>query len=375
MLNRTGCLERQKRLRAAMAEAKIDAALITDARDVYYFSGKPFGPPFATPVVLCIQADGGSWLVAPGDDQVQAADEVLVYERGKGGTSNLDWNTRLVEKAVTKLRNAGYRRVGFEGETMTRLLGEAVDKALKVEWVDIEPAIVQLQRKKEEDELKVIRDCIRWDLAAYNAVRDAIRPGVTELEVLEAGHRAATLAAGERIYHDGDYQAAQLGGFARNRPLQAGEMYVVDAWIMYRCYWADLCRTFMVGNKPTDVQQSAYDHVAAAHKKITPMFTPGTRGTEIFKATDEWIRQHPAFKASGLQHHAGHGLGIRVHMDPDLNRDREGILQEGDVICFEPGGYNDELGVHVRLENTYVVTSSGPQNLVDYPFELVRPGR
>jgi Xaa-Pro aminopeptidase len=68
----------------------------------------------------------------------------------------------------------------------------------------------------------------------------------------------------------------------------------------------------MVGNKPTDVQQSAYDHIAAAHEKITPMFKPGVRGTEIFKATEAWIREHPAFKASGLQHHAGHGLGIRV---------------------------------------------------------------
>ena len=199
-----------------------------------------------------------------------------------------------------------------------------------------------------------------------------IRPGITELEVLSEATRAAQNVAGEKITHDGDYRCGQGGGWATNYKIKAGEMYVIDAWTLYQGYWSDMCRTFSVGNQPTDAQQSVYDHVAATHKQVTPMFKPGTRGTDIAKATDQWLRQHPLLKETGLIHHAGHGTGLRVHMDADLNPHREGILQEGDAVCFEPAAYVPDKGVYVRLENTYLITAKGPENLSEYPFDLVR---
>ena len=59
------------------------------------------------------------------------------------------------------------------------------------------------------------------------------------------------------------------------------------------------------------------------------MFKPGMRGTEICRALDAHLREHPLLRDTGLAHHAGHGTGLRAHMDPDLNPDREGVLREG----------------------------------------------
>ena len=50
----------------------------------------------------------------------------------------------------------------------------------------------------------------------------------------------------------------------------------------------------------------------------------------------------------------------------------DGILAEGDCVCFEPAGYVPKERVWVRLENTYHITKTGPVNLVEYPFDLVR---
>ena len=70
-------------------------------------------------------------------------------------------------------------------------------------------------------------------------------------------------------------------------------------------------------------------------------------------------------------HHGGHGVGSRVHEMPDLNRDREGIFEVGNVFSCEPGAYSDELGYGVRLENTFLIAESGVENLSEYPTNLI----
>lgn len=76
--------------------------------------------------------------------------------------------------------------------------------------------------------------------------------------------------------------------------------------------------------------------------------------------------------ANGLVHHAGHGIGTRMHESPNLNRDREGILRVGDVACVEPGGYTAEARCGVRIENTYLITESGSENSSEYPVNILR---
>ena len=63
-------------------------------------------------------------------------------------------------------------------------------------------------------------------------------------------------------------------------------------------------------------------------------------------------------------------MGIRAHEPPDLNRDREGIFEVGTVFSCEPGAYSEALNGGIRLENTFLVTEDGVQNLTDYPLVL-----
>jgi Xaa-Pro aminopeptidase len=104
---------------------------------------------------------------------------------------------------------------------------------------------------------------------------------------------------------------------------------------------------------------------------VINLLQPGVRGTDVWRALDTRIREHPALAISGLRHHAGHGVGLRAHEAPDLNRDREGILAPGDVVSVEPGGYADEAHFGARLENMYLITETGAENLSEYPLNLV----
>ena len=97
----------------------------------------------------------------------------------------------------------------------------------------------------------------------------------------------------------------------------------------------------------------------------------GRSCTEFWHELDRRIREHPHLAQSGLVHHGGHGVGTRVHEAPDLNRDRDDRFEVGNVFSCEPGGYSDELRQGIRVENTFLITENGVENLSEYPLNLV----
>ncbi len=368
-LTLSGCQQRQHRLRQLLAARSLDAAVLTDYREIYYFTGLLLD---RFPACLVLKAEGDAWLVAHTEQGEAAVEQRLTYEPSQLGTTNPDLMRQMVAAAARHLKGQrACRRIGWQAESMPRALSAAINQVWEsAAWFAIDDALAELERVKDPDEIEMMRWSIRADLAAYDAAQAAICAGANELEVLAAGQRAAMLAAGEIVAHTGDYRSGAPGGFARDRRIEAGELYIIDAWTIYRGYWSDLCRAFAVG-RPTDLQQSVFEHVAAAQRTAAAMLKPGVRGTELWRAIDAHLREHPALAATGLVHHAGHGVGLRPHEAPDLNREREGILEPGNVVSVEPGAYLDELRAGARLETMYLITEAGAELLSDYPMRLM----
>jgi Xaa-Pro dipeptidase len=363
-----GCRVRQERFRRMLEREDIDAAVISDPRDIYYLTGLLLD---RFPALLYVETEDLSWLVSHTMEGEALVDHRDSYDAALMSTMNPD-PVRLLAYAVAR-KAAGMRpvhRIGWQAESLPKLLADVIASADPPdEWVAIDDQLAALQRTKEPDEVVLLREAIACSLAAYDAARTAIAPGVTELEVLEAGHRAATLRAGQTIFHSGDYQSGQFGGFARDRRIETGELYIIDAWSTYCGYWSDLCRTFAVG-EPSALQREVYGHVAAVLDEVPSRLQPGMHGTELWQWIDGRLREHPLLRETGLIHHAGHAIGLRAHEMPDLNRDRDGLLEVGTTVCVEPGAYSDELKGGVRLENTFLISESGAELLSNYPLEL-----
>jgi Xaa-Pro dipeptidase len=369
MLTDSGCRERQRRFREQLTTLGIDAVVLSDYRDIYYLTGALLSDRF--PAFLFLETDGGSWLVATAAENVATVDDVLTYEWHKLYTMNPDPVRRLDTVIAGRLRDHTVRRMGWQSEYLPRLLGERIEHTLHPdEWIAVDDALRTMQERKDPDEIELLRRSIQINLAAYTAARAAITPGVNELEVLAAAQRGAMLEAGEPVYHGGDYCCGEFGGPARNRCIEKGELYIIDAQTCYHGYWSDLSRAFAVGDQPTKLQQSIFEHIAAIQQEVPSRLKPGVDGTEIWHWMDQRIREHPTLADEGLTHHAGHAVGLRAHELPDLNRDRGGILQPGNVVSVEPGGYTAEARRGVRIENTYLITETGAENLSEYPIQL-----
>jgi Xaa-Pro aminopeptidase len=355
------CKTRRQRFLGSLTESRLDAALITDVRDIYYFTGTLL--PSDLPAALLLEQDGRTCCIAPAEIDVTGVDSYAPYEWQHRGTRHPDPTSRMLREFNAALKRMEWQRVGVQMASLPHYMHLSLTDVRNANIFPIDESLAALQRRKDSDEIGVIRASIAVNLAAYEAVGDAIRTGANELDVLSAGRHGAMLAAGEKVFHDGDYQCGSYNGPARNRSIEREELYIVDAWTYYHGYWCDMSRTFVVGAPPTDVQQRLFDHIHWVLDEAAMLLRPGADGAELYRAMDEMIREFPPLAEGGLIHHGGHAIGLRIHEMPDVNLKRGGPLEAGNIVCLEPGGYFPAASFGVRLENMFLVTSAGGENL------------
>ncbi len=103
MLTTSGCLIRQGRLRQALAQRNIDAAVISDPLEIYYFAGLLLPrTPHMLRALLWIDA-ANSWLIAPMNMGSAAVDEHLTYEWSHNYTTSADWTRSISALAAARL--------------------------------------------------------------------------------------------------------------------------------------------------------------------------------------------------------------------------------------------------------------------------------
>ncbi|MEO2047623.1 MAG: Xaa-Pro peptidase family protein [Pirellulales bacterium] len=366
------CATRRNRLLALMESQRVDVSLLSDVRDIYYFTGTLL--PADLPALWLAHSDGSCRLIGPEGYSDAEIQEMVTYDWNCQGTRHPDLPQKLQEVTQGFWKSLGSKRVAFQKLSLLDNVRAQISAEADCQWIAIDESIAKLQQLKDADEVEIIRASIQANLGAYEAVRMAIHPGATELDVLAAGIQGAMASAGEKVFHDGDYQCGEYNGPARNRSIEAGELYIVDAWTCFRGYWADMSRTFVVGREPTDVQQNLFKHIRWIQSEIPGLLRPGVDGIDLFRALDEMIRLHPPLADVGLIHHGGHATGLRAQELPDINRDRGGCLEPGHVVCVEPGGYFAEARLGVRLENIYLLNENGCEDLCPGEVELYRCG-
>lgn len=354
------CRQRQKRCFDHLAVQNLDALLVTQIEHVQYLSG--YRAPTTMQPALWLSADGKSLLVAPQKAPDRAAvDEVLTYEAKWLSTMRNDQRQAAAEVLVGHLRGTTGKRIGTEFSTISRHYDP-----LGGTWIDVEPDLYRLRRRKDTDELALLRVAIAATGKMYEAARAMIAPGVNELDVFNQLQSVAVREFGEMLTGTGnDYQACSRGGAPRNRCAQAGELCILDLGPAYRGYFADTCRTLAVDGRPTDLQLQAWSAIQPVFRMIERDVRPGVSCKAIFEATQAMLDQAPVGK---FNHHLGHGIGLFPHEAPHLNPNWNDTFEVGDVFTVEPGLYAPELKAGMRLENNYLVTTAGVELLS--PFEM-----
>ncbi|MEK6235592.1 MAG: aminopeptidase P family N-terminal domain-containing protein, partial [Planctomycetales bacterium] len=209
------CRGRQGRLLEVMQEKQLDAVILNRTEHVQWLTGPKFWWMFE--VAAAISADGQVILVAPERriPEVHAADELATYDAQWCSTVRNDQreaSSRVLLDALAK--RGSVSRVGTEFSCC----GPHFTARLEAEWVDVEPDLYRLRRRKDPDELARVKKAIAGTESMYRKAREIMRPGINELEIFNELQSAAVREYGEMLTGTGnDYRSGERGGPPRDR--------------------------------------------------------------------------------------------------------------------------------------------------------------
>ena len=247
----------------------------------------------------------------------------------------------------------------------------------------------ELRAIKSPEEVEVMKKAIDITHDAFIRVMKFIKPGVMEYEIeAEIQHeflrQRATRPAYGMILASGD-RARVLHYVENNQECKDGELILMDFGAEYGNYCADLTRTIPVNGKFTPRQKEVYNACLNLHKYCVSILKPGIsildytakvgdEATKLFQKIGLLTKQdvkneNPNDRAyrKYLYHGISHHLGIDVH---DLGTVTEPI-KPGMVFTIEPGIYIEEEQMGIRIENNFVITKTGNQDLMKHiPYEV-----
>lgn len=225
---------------------------------------------------------------------------------------------------------------------------------------------------KEPEEIEKIKKAIEVAQNALNKTLEKFHAGMKEREFsalleYEMVMEGAQKPSFETIVASG-YRGALPHGLASDKPMERGEMVVVDFGALVDGYCSDLTRTFAIGNVPQEYRE-AYNAVLNAQLAAMQQAHAGMKGCEIDAIARETLQ------AKGLgeyfSHSLGHSVGMDVHEFPVLSPRYDKKIPAGAVVTFEPGVYiPGKFGI--RIEDDVLLTENGYECLSSFNKEFTQ---
>jgi Xaa-Pro dipeptidase len=232
--------------------------------------------------------------------------------------------------------------------------------------------VAEMRRRKDPDEIEVLRRCMHAAEAGHAWARANVRPGMTELEVYCGVNTACILAAGHAVIVYGDFAVSpgpeRRGGPPTQRVLEPGDMLILDYSVVIDGYRSDFTNTLVVGGQPNAEQQRLYNLCVQAMVAGEKQLRASVQCLAVYQAVRGVFEK--AGVAESFPHHAGHGLGLTHPEAPYIVRHATESLVAGDVVTLEPGLYIPGVG-GIRIEHNYLVTDQGYERLSNHTIALV----
>lgn len=222
-----------------------------------------------------------------------------------------------------------------------------------------------LRAEKSEEEFRLLKASAVLNDRAVMAGFDALREGITELEVAEA-IGAVYAEAGATTEFTSVCFAAN-GAFCHHHTgparLTRDSAVLIDAGGRLNGYPSDMTRVGWFG-KPTDEFLRVTSAVEGAVVAALAAARPGVPAKAVDRAARDVITA--AGFGPNFLHRTGHGLGTELHEEPYITGASERPLASGNVFSIEPGIYlAGQFGV--RLEEIVFLRPEGADVLSELP--------
>jgi len=255
----------------------------------------------------------------------------------------------------------------------------------------IDPAglLHDMRLVKSSDELELLRRAIDITCDGHLAAIEAIKPGANECEVeaviRHVFRKNGSPRSGYAPIVASGANSTVLHYTVNNRPIEAGDLVLIDAGAEFGYFTGDVTRTLPAGGRFTEDQAVLYQLVLdaqreaiaevrpgatfiAPHDRAVRVLTEGMVRLGLLEGEIDKLIEENTFKKFYM-HRTSHWLGMDVHdAGPYKVGDEWQRLGPGMVMTIEPGLYIAEdaegvdpryRGIGIRIEDDVLVTEEG----------------
>lgn len=355
---------RVRRVRHKMAAAEMDGLVVFAPgwrrENVRYLTGAPLRGAFSA-AYLPATGNASAFAMSPHDQEAIRAHGWVPDVR------SLDFPDCSELLAVLRKSKPGTKLGIAHLELMPRLLLEAIRTSLpRVQIVSASKMMNQVRLVKSEWELEQVRLAGVVCSAGWNAFLSAVKPGAMEYEIV-----AAVEAELKRLGAEDNFMLVASGGDEvmgmappGKRRLQSGDMVRTELTPQLNGYYAQICRSVVVG-QPNEGQVRSFALFNEALEAGLGAVRAGVTADQIAKAENDVFRKHGygEYCTSQYTRVRGHGHGLHPDEVPMIVEGDQTVLEENAVIIIHPNTYTPLAGYHV-LGDPVVVKKDGFQLLL-----------
>jgi Xaa-Pro dipeptidase len=362
--NQALAAERRQRLAAAMRDAGFDHLLLYGNawQGDYLRYGVDFG---------ILEGHGIALLAADG------AAELYLDAKVEAERAELETPGVRVHFAADIARAVGKRLEGIANERLAaaprRFLPSFLTAAARSFSLHDATAFVDtLLMHKSEGELAVIRRAAQIADEAYIAFISAVRPGRTQYEIvadIEGYLRGRGCPDNFMIIGSGGKDVLGMTPPSERR-IAAGDLVTTELTPAVQGYFAQICRTCVVGNA-SEAQRRAFSVFVEALEAGIAAVRPGIRADDVARAENDVFRRHGLgeYTTSQWTRVRGHGIGLFPDSKPHVLEDVNTLLEPGMTLIVHPNTYHPEAG-YIVLGDAVLVTETGVEVLCKTPRQL-----
>src|ERR1041385_3258238 len=237
----------------------------------------------------------------------------------------------------------------------------------------------RLRAVKSPEELDWLRIGAAMSDAGMAALRDAIKPGVTERQLGDAIERAYVPEGGAtNIHYIGttsmhDSQIGVPRQFPSNRKVQKGDVVVSEITALFFDHGGQVLRSFAVGEDPTPLYRDLHAAADAALDAIFAVLKAGATPAQVIEAS-RLIEDAGFTIIDDLVH--GYGGGYLRPILGSKSRPAGPIPEEpfqaGQTVVVQPNVVTPDRKAGVQTGQLIVITETGVESLQKFPRGFAR---